>query len=241
MIETLAALLFAHVLADFVFQTNWMVANKRTPAGLGLHGAVVLVTAIIATGGVDLGLVWLTALHVATDALKARAPRGVGPFLLDQAAHLAVLAALAISRPTIWTEGVWADIAPLPGLMALASGAILATRAGGFAIGLLMEPFAEKLLPDIRAESLPGAGRLIGLLERGLIFALVLLGQTGGVGFLIAAKSILRFGALKDDRAFSEYVIIGTLASFGWALLTGYCCLALLAALPPLGILPATP
>ena len=88
---------------------------------------------------------------------------------------------------------------------------------------------------------MPGGGRVIGLLERGLIFALVLLGQPEGVGLLLAAKSILRFGAVKDDRAASEYVIIGTLASFGWALIAGYGCLALLAALQPLGIPPANP
>ena len=82
---------------------------------------------------------------------------------------------------------------------------------------------------------------MIGLLERGLIFALVLLGQPEGVGLLIAAKSILRFGAVKDDRALSEYVIIGTLASFGWALVAAYATVAALTALPPLGILPVSP
>jgi hypothetical protein len=61
------------------------------------------------------------------------------------------------------------------------------------------------------------------------------------VGFLIAAKSILRFGSVKDDRALSEYVIIGTLASFGWALIAAYATLWGLSALPPLGILPTTP
>ena len=67
------------------------------------------------------------------------------------------------------------------------------------------------------------------------------MGQPEGVGLLMAAKSILRFGAVKDDRALSEYVIIGTLASFGWAMLAGYGTAALLSLLPPLGILPATP
>jgi Protein of unknown function (DUF3307) len=241
MTETLAALLLAHVLADFVFQTNWMVANKNRPEGLALHGLVVLGTAIIATGGIDLSLFWLTAVHVAVDAWKARAKRGLGPFLLDQAAHLATVIALALWHPTIWADGLWAGMTVLPGLMLIVAGAIIATRAGGFAIGLLMEPFAAKLPTEVTAESLPGAGRVIGLLERGLIFALVLLGQPGGVGFLIAAKSILRFGAIKDDRALSEYVIIGTLASFAWALLVAYATVSGLAALPPLGISHATP
>lgn len=241
MTETLAALLLAHVLADFVFQTNWMVANKRRPEGLALHGLVVLATAVAATGTVDLGLLWLTILHIAIDAIKARMHRGLGPFLLDQAVHLATIAALALWQPTIWAQGLWANQTALPALMLLAAGAILATRAGGFAVGHLMQPFAAKLPADVTAESLPGAGRVIGLLERGLIFALILLGQPAGVGLLIAAKSILRFGALKDDRALSEYVIIGTLASFAWAILVGFATLSGLTALPPLGILPVTP
>ncbi len=239
--ETLAALLLAHVLADFVFQTNWMVANKRAPRALAAHGAVVLVTAVVATGALDWGLLWLTAIHVAIDAIKARAKRGLAAFLIDQAAHLATIAALAVWRPDLWANGFWADMTPIPALMLALAGAILATRAGGFAVGFLMAPFAANLPDKINAESLPGAGRVIGHLERGLIFALVLLGQPEGVGLLIAAKSILRFGAVRDDRALSEYVIIGTLASFAWALLVAYATISGLVLLPPLGISPATP
>jgi hypothetical protein len=125
--------------------------------------------------------------------------------------------------------------------MVLITGLILSTRAGGFAVGLLMEPFAAHLGKGDAGKSLPGAGRMIGYLERGLIFALVLFGQAQGVGLLIAAKSILRFGAVKDDRRLSEYVIIGTLASFGWALIVAFATAAALATLPPLGIPPATP
>jgi len=108
-------------------------------------------------------------------------------------------------------------------------------------VGLLMEPFATRLSSEITAESLPGAGRLIGTLERGLIFALVLSGQSAGVGLLVAAKSILRFGAVRDDRALSEYVLIGTLASFGWALVVAFATLYGLGQLPPLGFPPVSP
>ncbi|GAB1480228.1 hypothetical protein MASR2M74_28030 [Paracoccaceae bacterium] len=247
MAETLAALLLAHVLADFVFQTAWMVENKRRGAGLAAHGAVVLVCAVATTGQITLSLIWLTALHLAVGAVRARVGRGLSGFLADQAAHLLALAALALWQPWLFAQGLWGDIAPLPGLMAALAGFLLATRAGGFAIGLLMSPFAAKLASlasggdPVTAESLPGAGRLIGLLERGLIFGLILLGQPEGVGLLMAAKSILRFGAVKDDRALSEYVIIGTLASFGWAMLAGYGTVALMNLLAPLGISPATP
>jgi len=44
----------------------------------------------------------------------------------------------------------------------------------------------------------------------------VLAGYPGGIGWLIAAKSIFRFGELKDpaQRMEAEYIIIGTLMSF---------------------------
>ena len=45
-------------------------------------------------------------------------------------------------------------------------------------------------------------------------------GQPTGVGFLITAKSILRFGDVKEStqRKLTEYIIIGTFMSFGWGL-----------------------
>jgi hypothetical protein len=115
--------------------------------------------------------------------------------------------------------------------MALAAGAILATRAGGFAVGLLMEPWAASA-----PAGLPGGGRTIGNIERGLIFLLILTGQAQSIGFLIAAKSVLRFGSISNEKEVSEYVIIGTLASFTWAIAASVATLLLLAHLPALGI-----
>lgn len=271
MTETFIALLFAHTLADFVFQTNWIATNKRNPIALGLHLIIVYATAIVATGSIQLALLVLALVHIGIDVGKLvltrlwTSSKGLAPFLIDQALHLISLLAFAFWLPDLWAQGLWAPgalvtgedtgllgtgfwsqstplpVDHLPALMVLLTGFILTTRAGGFAVGLLMEPFSPHLGKGDTAKSLPGAGRVIGHLERGLIFALVLFGQAQGVGLLIAAKSILRFGAVKDDRRLSEYVIIGTLASFGWALVIAYTTLLGLAALPPLGIPLATP
>lgn len=237
MIETFTALLFAHVLADFVFQSKWMVDNKASLRGLGAHGIIVWATLGLATGQVDLSLLWLTALHMMIDLGKTRLPANLATFLADQLLHLLTLAVLAGWQPDLWSTGIWHGETALPGLMALLAGAMIATRVGGFAIAKLMET-----LPKIpNSESLSGAGRMIGLIERGLVFILLVFGQPGSIGLMIAAKSILRFGAVKDDRALSEYVIIGTLASVGWAILAGFATQSLLSALPPLGILPLAP
>jgi hypothetical protein len=269
--ETLAALLFAHVLADFVFQTDWMAANKRNPLVLGLHLVIVYGLTVAAMGSLHPGLLVLALVHLGIDVGKLvlaaawKSSRGLAPFLIDQGLHLASLLALALYLPDLWANGLWAPgavstgedggilgtgwwatetplpVTHLPALMVLLSGLIIATRAGGFAVGLLVAPFAAALSPAISAESLPGAGRVIGTLERGLIFTFILLGQPEAVGLLIAAKSILRFGAVRDDRALSEYVIIGTLASFGWALVAAYATLAGLAFFPPLGFPTVSP
>lgn len=239
MTETFAALLLAHVLADFVLQTRGIALNKRRLPVLLLHGAVVLAAAQAALGRVDAWeLLALALLHTVVDGVKARmATPGLAAFLADQGAHLAALAALAALRPHLWAGGAWAGLAWLPGLMALLAGAILATRAGGFAVGLLMAPWAGDDLP----KGLTNGGKLIGLLERGLIFLLVMVHQPAGIGFLIAAKSVLRFETTSKDQRAGEYVIIGTLASFGWALLAAYATQALMAALPPIGIPAAIP
>ncbi len=237
MAETFAALLCAHVLADFLFQTHWMVTHKSRALAIAAHGAVVLTLNLAIIGSMAPAL-WLLALaHIGVDLIKTHGPwRGLGAFLVDQSAHLMLLAALAGTTPDLWSDGIWAEMARLPGVLTLITGLILATRTGGFAISMLMQPWAEA-----SPQGLANGGRAIGMLERGLIFLLVMSGQAEGIGFLIAAKSVLRFGSVGDDRAVSEYVIIGTLASFGWAIAVAFGTVTLMSLLPPLGIPDLTP
>lgn len=64
------------------------------------------------------------------------------------------------------------------------------------------------------------AGRVIGILERWLIFAVLLArADFAVIAFIIAAKGFARFKQL-DRREFAEYVLIGTLASTLAAVLT---------------------
>ena len=112
-------------------------------------------------------------------------------------------------------------------LLRFATGLTVATLVGARVLPIVIRPH----LPPAGAgddrdavDGLPGGGRVIGLLERAIIFGLVAAGQPQGVGFLLAAKSILRFGEVREpgQRAAAEYIIIGTLSSFGWALLVAW-------------------
>jgi len=242
MTETFAALLFAHVLADFVLQTTWMAVAKaeRHRGAMVLHVGTVGILSAVSIGAVT-GAAWaalaaLALVHLGIDIAKSFAPKGLGSFLADQAAHMASLVVVATVWPGLWAAGLWASLDWLPSAMVLVAGFVLATRAGGFVLAMLMAPWGDVGLPG-----LPNGGRIIGLLERGLIFVLILTGQAEGIGFLIAAKSVLRFGTVKEESRLSEYVIIGTLASFGWAILMASGTMAFLTALPPLGIPDLTP
>jgi hypothetical protein len=61
---------------------------------------------------------------------------------------------------------------------------------------------------------------IIGLLERILVFVLVIAGSLASVGFIVAFKSAARFPQFKDTD-FAEYFLIGTLTSIGLATLLG--------------------
>ncbi|MEX1234735.1 MAG: DUF3307 domain-containing protein [Roseovarius sp.] len=239
MIETFTALFFAHVLADFVLQTAWINAQKHRAGVMLLHGALVLLAAQVATGQwASPWLLGLAAAHVLIDMAKIRGGfHHLRGFLADQAAHMVTLIAVAALAPGLWATGAWADLPGLLPLMALASGLVVVLNAGQYAVALLMRPHGNR----IRNNGLRDGGRQIGLLERGLIFALILMGQPLGVGFLIAAKSILRFGTATRDQRTAEYVIIGTLASFGWDILTAEATRRALAYLPPLEIFALNP
>jgi len=239
MIETAVALVFAHLVGDFVLQTDGMVRHKHRPAVLLGHVAIVagLSWAALGFAAAPAALLLIAVSHAAFDAAKLRwGGRGFRGFALDQAGHFAAIALAAALFPGAYAAGVWpglaAQAAPalarLPEAMALASGLIATVWAGGYAVAALMTG-----VDTPPAGSLPRGGRLIGKLERLLILMLVLAGEPDGIGFLIAAKSILRFNELagEADRHVSEYVIIGTLASFAWAIAAGYATVAALRAL----------
>ncbi len=89
-----------------------------------------------------------------------------------------------------------------------------------------MEKTDDGLNQDIRSNrrGFENGGKVIGYLERGLIFLFMLTGHPAGIGFMIAVKSVFRFGEIKDPqhRMEAEYIIIGTLMSFGYGMLIAY-------------------
>lgn len=69
----------------------------------------------------------------------------------------------------------------------------------------------------------PGGGRVIGSLERALVFGLAVAGELGAAAVVVSLKGILRFAEVRsaptaDVDPVTEYVLVGSLASIALAL-----------------------
>lgn len=101
-------------------------------------------------------------------------------------------------------------------------GLLLALKPANILILLILETCKVNINPTKNDEH--GnfhSGELIGWLERGLILVFVIMSQYEAIGFLIAAKSILRFSEASKGDEKSEYVLTGTLLSLAIALCLG--------------------
>ncbi len=227
MIDTLVALLAGHLIGDFVLQTNWVLAHKRRWWGLLLHIALVGLATIVVVGFGDPNtfgpaLVIVLGTHLIIDLIKMHVGDGWRPYLVDQAAHLIVIVIVAFAFPGLADHGLWTHLPPEARrayftALVLIAGSIASLRAGSLLLDKFMKPFTAAV-GSVAEPGLEGAGAAIGLIERTLILLFVLIGKPEGVGFLITAKSILRFSDLGQQhvRKLTEYVIVGTLLSFAW-------------------------
>lgn len=148
-------------------------------------------------------------------------------FLIDQALHLISLFILWYLwfQPTI----PFTEILNQPDLWIFAAALVFITIVSGIVIKVLLEKWTEALAKE-EDDSLNSAGKYIGILERLFVFTFIMTGNWGAIGFLIAAKSVFRFGDLREskNRKLTEYILIGTLLSFGIAIATGLAVLELI-------------
>ena len=190
----------------------------------GVHAALVLVVILLA-GYVPLFAVAVALMigisHLLIDIVKSYTPERVRYFLLDQIMHLAVLCLV-----WVWLTRPWSLLAELsawlwhPNTLVVAFAYALITRPMSILIAMIMQRWSAQV--DNRG-TLADAGARIGILERFLVLTFVLGGEFTPIGFLLAAKSVLRFGDLREDRdrKLTEYVLLGTMLSFALTLVLG--------------------
>ncbi|PWJ58464.1 uncharacterized protein DUF3307 [Dyadobacter jejuensis] len=234
----LLALLAAHILADFYWQPTTWVVQKRAKSFKSrffyYHIGVVLVASYVLLGywANPWPAIGLAIAHGIIDLVKLHFDRTSSTkwFIADQVLHLlSILTAagiltghtqLAINNLMEWYRQ--------PTYLAILAGVLLCLNPVSFLVGMLTKPWRielERLVPEAD-DNLANAGRWIGMSERLLIFIFVLISQFSAIGFLIAAKSLLRFNDKASESipsAYitkkSEYVLVGTLMSYTCAII----------------------
>ena len=219
----------AHLITDFYSQ-NDEICNQKEERGFRTrhlygHALLIFLMAWLFSFSLNFGIYALAigVVHLLIDGFKSFLKNWKYVFFADQMAHIAVIVAVVfiynqnagISLPEWLTYTRY---------LLIIAGIIFCLKPTNVLISNILHTFDIKTT-DKKAETgdLEKAGRLIGNLERILALVFVLLNQYPAIGFLIAAKAILRF---KDtSTAKTEYVLIGTLLSFGVAILTGICIL----------------
>ncbi|MEC5158161.1 DUF3307 domain-containing protein [Chryseobacterium sp. MP_3.2] len=223
-------LILAHLLGDFLLQPNSWVADKEKKKTssfyLYLHILVHFILALLFLG--DLTLWWIAAIvaitHFIIDAVKLhlQKPKSQRTWLfVDQSLHFLVIVLLSVFY---FPYLRWEDILN-PENLKIVTALVFLTVPSSIFIKTIISIWTPVSVDHskLQTESLVNAGKYIGILERLLVFVFILVNHWEGVGFMIAAKSVFRFSDLAEakQRKLTEYVLIGTLLSFGIAILTG--------------------
>lgn len=214
----------AHVLGDFYLQSDKYCKRKgllkiKSPF-LYIHSGIVGLLSWAFVPTIDF---WLYALlifitHLLIDAAKSYMGEGLWSFLIDQIAHIVILCFVAyqyVSHCLLPIQRF--DCLDNMSVPAFVFAILCCMKPANILIKLILEQY--KIGETESCKSIKNAGALIGSLERILAMVFILIGQYEVVGFIVAAKSLLRFK--ETDTAKTEYVLAGTLLSFGIATLCG--------------------
>ncbi|MDP5081527.1 MAG: DUF3307 domain-containing protein [Winogradskyella sp.] len=226
MIAFFLKLILAHIIGDFFLQPQKWVKDKEQKklksVWLYAHIAIHIVLMFLLVWDLSYAtLILVIGLsHFIIDGLKLLLQRKKTKrlfFFIDQLLHLIVLFVLSY----VFYQGQsHISLVITPNLLLLILCVAFLTTPTSIIMKTIFSKWnISKLTKDNK--SLKDAGQYIGVLERLLVFIFIIEGHWEAVGFLITAKSVFRFGDLtaSKERKLTEYILIGTLISFGIAIL----------------------
>lgn len=220
-------LFLAHLIADFLLQPyKWVIhkeANKARSKYLYFHILVHFVVTMILLWDLES---WKIALFIALshyliDVTKLYAnplfKNKRIPFFIDQFLHIIVLYGCVYYGNILGQTLFLVDRIDWP----LVTAIVFVSFPAAIIMSVLLEGMSDQIA--LNHKSLPNAGKYIGIIERLFVLVFIILGRWEAIGLLITAKSVFRFNDLKEsnNRKLTEYILIGTLLSFGLAIITG--------------------
>ncbi|MDT0557670.1 DUF3307 domain-containing protein [Ichthyenterobacterium sp. W332] len=224
----LTKLILAHLVGDFILQPQSWVEEKEEKKlkslklyfHIGIH--ILLMFLFVWDFSEWKLILSIAAIHFLVDALKLILQKKKTKrllFFIDQLLHII---AIVVAYYIVSDESINANELITENNLLLLTCLLFLTIPVSIIMRTIFSKWnIEELTKD--NESLEDAGKYIGILERILVFIFIITGHWEAVGFLITAKSVFRFGDLKESkhRKLTEYILIGTLISFGIAIITG--------------------
>jgi hypothetical protein len=229
--KILLAQFIAHIVADFFLQPECVCEGKQKHVFNSwhayVHALIVFATSVALTFTCEFVFwaCWIAVSHLVVDAVKCSVGRsgkiksGWALFFADQILHFAVIwVAVVLYAKCGGTAPGYVDCFTVRQLLAVL-GLLLCLKPANVAIQMCFQLLkADKVIAaSLEDKGLQKAGHWIGSMERAMTFVLFLLGHYTVIGFIIGAKSILRYA----EKGRAEYVLVGTLMSFGVAFALG--------------------
>ncbi len=216
----------AHLCLDYFFQTDKLARQKNTMGFrspfLYWHALVCFLLSWLFSLQFNfvIGALIIAVTHFLLDGFKPLLNKSAYvwryAYFIDQATHLVILAIVVM----IFDKQI--GLAPSVNLsinfkyLLIITGYLVCLKPANI---FVKEVFRSTEIQVSSDNEMPNAGKVIGVLERILTLTFIIVSQYSAVGFLIAAKSILRYR--NDETLKTEYVLIGTMLSFGIAVIAG--------------------
>jgi hypothetical protein len=221
MIAWVLKITLVHLLGDFMLQPDKWIENKNRKTykskylyyHVFIH-FVLLLLVLQFDFKYWLALILIPISHYLIDLGKLLLKNKIETrrlFLLDQLLHFLVIYwvakiyyAIQIDFSLIFSEKI----------ILLLTAFITISYVASVVIRIMISKWKQE------NETTNTAGKYIGMMERILVFVFIVLNHWEGVGFLLAAKSVFRIGDLTKSHEvkLTEYILIGTLLSFGIAI-----------------------
>lgn len=232
MILFLLKLLITHFLGDFTWQPNKWI-KKRNRDGIKskylyyhilVHFALLILFFINEINSYIVGILTIILLHYILDVAKIYASKKrilseFKLFIIDQFLHILTL--VLVCNYYFPIEFEFQDLVSEKILLIITT-AILIISVTPIIIKVFFQRWENDMNFDSN-KSLKNAGLYIGIIERIFIVIFINMNFYEGIGYLLAAKSIFRFGDLTNskDKKLTEYILLGTLLSFILAIVIG--------------------
>ncbi|MEY8370621.1 DUF3307 domain-containing protein [Aerococcaceae bacterium 50-4] len=216
--------MISHFLGDYHFQSEALSQAKgdnflSLAKHLAIHGLLLLM-AWLFTWQLDLLPLFLTVWisHIIIDLFKVTIQRKwvfngkvqAYVYLTDQILHISSIMILSyLLVPRIDQITLFVPIYILKWILL----SVLITKPANITFKVLFNQYQNYSGNESETVTVPGAGAMIGNLERILSAIFLSLNALSSIGLIYTAKSIARFKLIEENQGFAEYYLIGTLFS----------------------------